>query len=452
MTTPPTSVLYLGCPAPERADAEKLLAAADVSIVWADNAPFVLTELERHNMPVLLDLSRGAAALQIAREIRTRRAATVMFAVTDVRRPDLTTEAVLAGVADVFARPLGGRRVANAIARELKYEAHDSGLAPLENDNGLCGHSPAMRGVMALISRAAGMRAGVLLSGEQGTGRQVAARTIHTLQRAGDGAFVSVDCSAGDGESLAAALFGPPGRSPHGDALRGLEQVSRRGRLYAARGGTIYLQHVAEAPTRVQARLARLLRDCEAVVTETGKAVAFDVRPMAGVDPGFDSAVRDGRVRDDLFRRLSMIRIDMPPLRSRREDIPALVKYFLREIGASAGVPARTLSRSALALVAALPWRGNVAELRRLLESVVAGIEGRPGIAVEDLLAHVHLDGSAGLLSGGGTLKEARLRFEKDYIGAVLEQHAGAITGAARTLGIQRTNLHRKIRALKIGR
>ena len=113
---------------------------------------------------------------------------------------------------------------------------------------------------------------------------------------------------------------------------------------------------------------------------------------------------------------------------------------------------ALTLSRSALSLVAALPWRGNAAELRKLLESVVAGMEGRPGIAVEDLLAHVHLDGGTGLLSGGGTLKEARLRFEKDYIGAVLEQHAGAITGAARTLGIQRTNLHRKIRALKIGR
>ena len=113
------SVLYLGCPPPERSEAEKQLSAVDVSIVWAENASLALTELQRRNMPVLLDLSRGAAALQFAREIRTQRSSTLMFAVVDARRPDLTTEAVLAGMADVFARPLGGRRVVNAIEREL---------------------------------------------------------------------------------------------------------------------------------------------------------------------------------------------------------------------------------------------------------------------------------------------------------------------------------------------
>src|SRR3954467_9132512 len=121
-----TSVLYLGCPAPERADTEKLLEAVNVAVVWGDNAAFAISELERRNMPVLLDLSRGAAALQIAREIRAQRASTLMFAVVDARRPDLTTEAVLAGMADVFARPLGGRRVANAIDRELQYDSHDT--------------------------------------------------------------------------------------------------------------------------------------------------------------------------------------------------------------------------------------------------------------------------------------------------------------------------------------
>ena len=211
------SVLYLGCPAPERADAEKLLSAADVAVVWAENAAFALDELQRRNMPVLLDLSRGAAALQSAREIRTHRAATLMFAVVDARRPDLTTEAVLAGMADVFARPLGGRRVANAIARELKYEARESIPAALDNGDDLYGHSAAMRDVMTLISRAAGMRAGVLIRGEEGTGRQVAARAIHTLQHTGDCAFVSVDCAANDGEELDAELFGAPSRLQSGD-------------------------------------------------------------------------------------------------------------------------------------------------------------------------------------------------------------------------------------------
>ena len=103
------SVLYLGCPGPERADTERLLSAADVSVIWADNVTYALSELQRRDVPVLLDLSGGAAALQNAREIRNHRASTLMFAVVDERRPDLTTEAVLAGMADVFARPLGGR-------------------------------------------------------------------------------------------------------------------------------------------------------------------------------------------------------------------------------------------------------------------------------------------------------------------------------------------------------
>src|SRR5258706_11769600 len=117
------SILYLGCPASERADTEKLLGAANLSIVWAENLAAALHAVEQDDRPVLLDLSRGAAALQIGRDIRTRRASTLMFAVVDTRRPDLTTEAVLAGMADVFARPLAGRRVANAIEWELSYDS-----------------------------------------------------------------------------------------------------------------------------------------------------------------------------------------------------------------------------------------------------------------------------------------------------------------------------------------
>ena len=447
------SILYLGCPAPERADTEKLLGAVDVSVVWGENASFALNELRRNNIPVLLDLSGGAAALQIAREIRTQRSSTLMFAVVDARRPDLTTEAVLAGMADVFARPLGGRRVANAIERELKYEARESIPASFENGDDLYGHSPAMRDVMALITRASDMRAGVLIRGEEGTGRQVAARAIHTLQSSpGDGAFVAVDCAAYDAEQLEVELFGSGGRANHGDGSKDLERISCQGRLFSARGGTIYLQNVAEAPTRVQARLARLLRDREAIVIETGEIASVDVRPMAGVDPGFDTVVEEGRVREDLFRRLSVLRIDMPALRNRREDIPALANYLLREICAGLHVPPKTLSRSALSLLSALPWRGNATELRRLLDSVVTGMQSGRGIALEDILAHVRLDGAAALFSSGGTLKQARSRFEKEYIATVLEQHRGRISDAARTLGIQRTNLYRKMRSLKVTR
>jgi two-component system nitrogen regulation response regulator NtrX len=447
------SVLYLGCPGPERADTERLLSAANVSVIWADSVSNALSELQRRDVPVLLDLSRGAAALQNAREIRHHRASTLMFAVVDARRPDLTTEAVLEGMADVFARPLGGRRVANAIERELKYESRDANVSSLRADDDLYGHSPSMREVMAFVARAATMRAGVLIRGEEGTGRQVAARAIHSQQADGGGGFVVVDCAEHNGDELDVHLFGQAARRQRGDhESKELERVSRHGRLYEALGGTLYLQNIVEAPTRVQARLARLLRDREILVSETGQPIDFDVRPIAGVDLNFDEAVREGRVRDDLHRRLSVLRIDMPPLRSRREDIPALANYFVREICASLRIPPKTLSRSALSLLAALPWRGNAAELRALLESVVHGLRGGRNIGLEDVLTHVRLDGGPAVCASGGTLKQARARFEREYIAAVLEQHRGRISEAARALGIQRTNLYRKMRSLRVVR
>jgi DNA-binding NtrC family response regulator len=446
------SVLYLGCPSAERSDTEKLLSAADVSVVWADTVAYALIELEHRDMPVLLDLSRGAAALQVAREIRTHRASTLMFAVVDARRPDLTTEAVLAGMADVFARPLGGRRVANAIDRELRYESRESDRTAGINEHDLYSHSPSMREVMALVARAAAMRAGVLIRGEEGTGRQVVARAIHEAQTT-KGTFVSVDCAAYDADDLEVELFGSAARSQNGDELwRGVERVSRNGRVHDATGGTLYLQNVAEATTRIKARLARVLRDREAVLVETDQAVGLDVRPMAGVDQSFDNAIQEGRVRDDLFRRLSVIRIDMPPLRNRREDIPALANYFMREVCAALRVPPKTLSRPALALISALPWHGNAGELRALLENVVTGSAGGRGIGLEDVLAHVRLDGGAVVFSSGGTLRQARARFEREYIAAVLEQHQGRISEAAKALGIQRTNLYRKMRSLRVTR
>ena len=441
------SVLYLGCPMAERADAERQLSIANVSVVWADNVSYALSELERRDMPVLLDLSRGASALQIAHELRTLRSSTLMFAVVDSHRPDLTTEAVLTGMADVFARPLGGRRVANAIDRERKFEAPEADHSDA-HDHDLYTHSPAMMEVMSLVARAAAMRAGVLIRGEEGTGRQIVARAVHA-QNASVGAFVAVDCAAHDGEDLDDALFGRSARSRHGDGPD-LERVSERGALYRARGGTIYFQNVAEAPARVQARIARVLRDREAVFAESGHAIDLDVRPMAGVDPEFDVAISEGRVRDDLLRRLAVIRIDVPALRGRREDIPALANYFLREICASRRLPPKVVSRPALLLISALPWRGNAAEMRRLLETVVNAVPDSRGIGLEDVLAHVRLDGGTMAYPEGGTLKQARSRFEREYIAAVLEQHKGRISDAAVALGIQRTNLYRKMRALRV--
>lgn len=448
-------VLYLGCPAAERAATEALLATANLSVLWAENAAGACAELQKSDMPVLLDLSRGAVALQIARDLRAQRPGVLLFAVVDNRRPDLTTEAVLTGVADVFARPPAARRLASAIERETQHESRAHPRAPDASGDALYSHSSSMRDVVALMSRASAMRAGVMVRGEDGTGRQVVARAIHAAQSDG-AAFVCVDCAGYEGDGLEVELFGAAGRARGGqgsaDASHGLERISRQSRLYDAIGGTLYLKNIADASARVQGRLARLLRDREATLADTGAAIGFDIRPMAGVDAGVDSAVEEGRIREELFRRLSVIRIDLPPLRNRHEDIPALANYFLREICRARRVPPKTLSRPALSLIAALPWRGNAVELRTMLDAIVAGLSGGKGIGLDDVLAHVKLDGGSVTFSNRGTLRQARARFEREYIAHVLEQQHGRISEAAKALGIQRTNLYRKLRSLRVDR
>lgn len=448
-------VLYVGCPAAERAETQALLASANLSVIWADNAAGAVGELQRKtDLPVLLDLTRGAGALQIARDLREQRPGVLLFAVVDNRRPDLTTEAVLTGVADVFARPPAPRRVLTAIERETRQDgagvrAHASTAGSID---GLYCQSSSMRDVVSVMARAASMQAGVTIRGEDGTGRQLVARSIHSGQSDG-GAFVAIDCTAHDRDGLETALFGPTvrNRHPSGDSAA-FERITRDSALFQSIGGTLYLKAIAEASTRVQMRLARLLRDREALLVETAEIVPFDVRPIAGVDASLDSAVAEGRVCDELYRRLSVIRIDMPPLRHRREDIPALANYFLREICHARQIPPKTLSRPALSLIAALPWRGNAVELRSMLDAIVASPGGTKGVALEDVLAHVKLDGGTTGFAERGTLRQARARFEREYIAAVLEHHRGRISEAAKALGIQRTNLYRKLRTLRVQR
>src|SRR5262249_5358977 len=158
--------------------------------------------------------------------------------------------------------------------------------------------------------------------------------------------------------------------------------------LYAAIGGTLFLENVPESSTRVQLRLATLLRDREAAVVEDGSIVTLDVRCVTSTDGSIEAAAQEGRLLPDLFRRLAAgHRIDVPALRNRREDIAPLANYFMREACAELGVPVKLFARSTLALMAALPWGGNAAELKTLVRTVVATLEGQ-AFGVDSLLAH----------------------------------------------------------------
>ena len=453
-----SAVVWVGGPNSDRAGVERVLAGLNLSLRWATSLPQVLAELRDHQAALcLLDCTRGGEILRMARSIRIERPRAVLIGVVDPQRPETSLEAFRAGVFDILPWPLVPWELSAVISN-----AHD--LVALARDEesedrahvapyGIFGSSPAMRKIIEVLPRVAPSRCPVLLYGERGTGREMLARAIHGHARRPDAAFIPIDCANASPQDLEHELFGVVSqrRADGHEERRSMERISRHSRLFEAAGGTLFLQNLVEMPTRVQAKLHRVLRDREALLTTDRARVEVDVRPVAAVEPGFEQAVEEGRLRRDLYDRLSLIRIELPPLRQRREDIPFLTNHFLKEICRSNGSPLKTLTRSATTLLAALPWRGNAPELRALLERLVL-LTPHGSIRLEDVLAQVRLDGSEVTAVGGTTLREARLRFERDYIAAVVRQHHGRMGEAAQALGIQRTNLYRKLRQLSVSR
>ena len=313
------------------------------------------------------------------------------------------------------------------------------------------GESRAMRAVIEEVARAAGKRTGVVISGEPGTGRRTLARAIHARDSRPDAPFVEVECARRANPDLESRLFGPPAATETAadNGAAGLEAVVSDSLAYQARRGSLLLLNVVDMPARVQARLARLLRDNEAWHVDACARVPADIRPMACVDRSFDDAVRQGWVRAELGALLTESHIRVPPLCERREDIPALANHLLDETCVRAGAAPKTLTRAALALLSAMPYEDNARELRLVLERLARRVPG-PSISLEDVLAGMEFSRGTKMAFAGATLREARRQFERQYIEGTLERHQGRVAGAARALGIQRTNLYRKMRTLGI--
>jgi DNA-binding NtrC family response regulator len=313
------------------------------------------------------------------------------------------------------------------------------------------GPSAAMCRVLEDVERAAAGPGHILVRGEPGTGREMVAREIHRRGPSRSRPFVKIAYSLHSPAALELDLFGyhTSGGSGERHERRAFERIAKGSRLYQALGGTLFFANLAEIPSRIQARLARLFRDGEAVVMHERRHVGFDVRAIAAVEHDYEEALRDGRVREDLHRVMSAVRIELPPLRNRREDIPALAAFLVGGCCREARFAAKQLSEPAQQLLCALPWHGNAPELHGVLRELVQQVGGDV-IGLADVLNAVELNGRPKPFATGGTLKEARARFEREFIAAVLDQHHGRVPEAARTLGIQRTNLYRKLKRLQV--
>ncbi|OFW11442.1 MAG: hypothetical protein A3H96_00630 [Acidobacteria bacterium RIFCSPLOWO2_02_FULL_67_36] len=412
------NLLILSPPSSDRADIVAALPSPFDRAAIVETAAQATSRVAQGGIElVLLDLA-ASDALRFLRRQASAEPRIPVICVADRRRPDASSEALRLGVVDVVGRPVRADDLTSAMGnvRELARIAERAPAAPDlgEATDGMFGTSPAMRDVLRIVRRVAHSRCGVLILGERGTGRGMVAHAIHAQGSHRDRPFVKIVCGDGDADGL--------GRLLDGDAAEGV---------------TVYLEDLGELPPDMQARL-------EARVEQPSGA-----RFIASAKPRLSDLVERGAVRRGLVESIGTVRIDLPPLRQRSQDVPLLATYFLKEACRRADIPSKTFSRSALTLLAALPWRGNAGELRSLTERL-AVLVTRGVVLMEDVLANVRLDNAEAVGHSRGTLREARDRFEREYVTAVLQHHKGRMGAAARELGIERTNLYRKIKQLNI--
>jgi len=419
----PVPVLLIAAGSGEREGVKDMLERRGHAVTEVEQAaePRALLEgSQEAGLVVVLDLARPEA-LKFLRAPLVQRAGVPIICIADRRKPEASSEALRLGIADLVSRPIREEELTAAIANAREFSqiagASKPGPAPgIELPAGsVFGASPAIREVLALVRRIAPSRCNLLVLGERGTGRESVARAVHAQSPHRDKPFVKVECSS--------ALEALP------DALQ----------ADTAPGTTVYLEELGELSEAAQRTIVESLR----------RRADADLRVIGGVAPRIDDWVGRGELRADLVEALGVVRVQLPPLRQRTEDIPLLASHFLKEACRRNGIPAKTFSRSALTLLAALPWPGNMAELRALTERL-AVIITRGVVLLEDVLANVRLEGAEALGGPSGTLREARERFERDYVASVLQHHRGRMGDAARALGIERTNLYRKIKQLNI--
>jgi formate hydrogenlyase transcriptional activator len=310
----------------------------------------------------------------------------------------------------------------------------------------IVGTAPALRAVLSRVSRVAPTNSTVLLTGETGTGKELVARAIHRRSRRASRAFVSVNCAAIPRDLIASELFGH-----EKGAFTGAAQL-RLGRFELAGGGTIFLDEVGELPAETQVALLRVLQEHEFERVGGTRSIQTDVRVIAATNRDLKEAIATGVFRSDLFYRLNVFPIEIPPLRNRREDIPLLVEYFIDRFARKAGKNIKGVNKKTLDKLQSYPWPGNIRELQNVIERSMIVCDSENFSVDESWISRQpQPTGPASALD----LSERLAAQEKEMIEAALQECAGRVSGpsgAATKLGMPRSTLESKIRSLKIGK
>jgi DNA-binding NtrC family response regulator len=413
-----------------------------------------LESLARNNPDVLLlDLKLpDISGLQVLKRMNEMKSSAAVIMMTGFGTLQSAVQAMKNGASDYLVKPIEDLgQLSEAVKRAAVSRAVS--LPPVRGTKTVgadgrplapypVGDSPQMKHVLELANRAAAVDSSVLICGESGTGKELIAKLIHYNCPRGRGKFLAVNCGALPDSLLESALFGYEKGAFTGAYKR------TKGYFEAADGGTLFLDEIADTSIALQAKLLRALEEKAFQRVGGVETVETDVRIIAATNKNMEQEVASGRFRQDLFYRINVLRIDIPPLRERPEDIPALVKHFLRLHTQRMRRQTKGFTPEAMARLMAYSWPGNVRELENVVERALAFMGDDATLDVASLPPHVaaYRPERAHLPLGLRSLAKAREQFERDYISQLLREAGGNVTVAARMAGIARQNLYVKMR------
>jgi len=380
--------------------------------------------------------------LELLDEIKRRDPSIPVLVISGHGSLDTAVAAIRKGAADFIEKPFQAERLLMLVARATETERLRREVASLRASSGrsddLTGSSAAINGVRATLKRVAGTGSRVLIMGPAGGGKEVAARLLHGWSQRAAAPFVIVSAANMTPERVEEELFGV---EEGGDLIR-------TGLLEQAHGGTLFLDEIADMPIATQARILRVLTDQSFTRVGGTRVVKVDVRVVSATARNLTDEIAAGRFREDLYYRLNVVPVMLPPLSDRREDIPPLVQHYLAHYAGERRVPTPEIAPDALVALQSYDWPGNVRQLRNVVERTVILAPGdRIGRIDLDLLPAEVLGEQADL---GAPLREARETFEREYLRVQIRRFSGNISRTASFIGMERSALHRKLKLLGI--
>ncbi|NMO21839.1 sigma-54-dependent Fis family transcriptional regulator [Pyxidicoccus fallax] len=428
---------------------EKGLTRRGFTPVALPSAAEALTRLADEDFDVVLTDLRmpGMDGLALCERIVLNRPDIPVVVVTAFGSLETAVAAIRAGAYDFVTKPIDVDALVLVLERAVQHRALHNEVRRLRQELGrrdvgdaVVGDSPAMKQAYALIDRVADLDSTVLITGESGTGKEVAARAVHARGRRKDGPFVAINCAAMPEALLESELFG------HAKGAFTDAKAARTGLFVQANGGTLFLDEVGELPMTLQPKLLRALQERTVRPVGGDTEVPFDARIVAATNRDLELAVEEGRFREDLYYRLNVIGIELPPLRARGNDVLALSQRFIEQYAARTGKRVVGLSPAAAQRLLAYGWPGNVRELQNSIERAVA-LTSFEQLTVDDFPERVRNYSQPKAVPENTdpselvTLEEV----ERRYIHRVLEAVGGSRTLAARVLGVDRKTLYRKL-------